>query len=261
MRYAKIDWQPGASEILSAAFLATATTDPSTTPNAAGSFAKADLVQLAAALALLRDSNMIGSRNLVRVACYDKTGAFIGIRRIDPRPANPAGLPTNCAQYYPVTGDGPLVAVSGGGDLPSNWSCVLARATDNCLRRMSKGKEQSTGAGSYVPVVAPAVAAIIVGGIALSVIGAAAAWRWLDPELRKDVAQLDAAQTAFSARLQTQRETGTLPPPGPIETSVAKRIEAMADDELKGQIIKGAAVVAATVTLVATGVAIHRAMR
>jgi hypothetical protein len=129
------------------------------------------------------------------------------------------------------------------------------------LRRIAKAKQTDTGAGMITPAVAPAVVAIIVGGAALAVVAGAAAWRYLDPDLRRDVAQVQAAATMFSARLQTNRETGKMPDPSPVETGVAKRIEKLAKDETQRGLLVGGAVVGGLVAAVGATLAIRRAMR
>lgn len=257
--YAKVDWQPGGSELISASLAVTAATDPGTGPNAAGSVAKADLVQLATGLALYRDSNMLGARNYARVACYDKAGRYLGIFRVDPRTNK--GIPKATETLYPIAGNGPIVSVSGSDGLPQDWSRQLALATDNVLRRVAKSKEQNTGAGMITPALAPVVAAVIVGGVALAVVGGIAAWRYLDPELRRDVAQLDAAASAFSQRLATQRDTGTMPPPSPLETATAKRVETLSRDESRRAMMIGGAVVGGIVVAGGIALAVREAMK
>jgi hypothetical protein len=255
--YAKIDWQPNASELVATALAASAEV-PSVGVDVAGAVAKADLQQLAAGLALYRDSNMLGARNLARLATFDAQGSFLGIVRADPTDPQ---LGDRVKQFYAIAGDGPIVNVPGGAGLPDNWGAQLARATDDVLRRIAKAKQTDPGAGMITPAVAPAVVAIIVGGAALAVVAGAAAWRYLDPDLRRDVAQVQAAATMFSARLQTNRETGKMPDPSPVETGVAKRIEKLAKDETQRGLLVGGAVVGGLVAAVGATLAIRRAMR
>lgn len=258
-RYAKVDWSPGGSELIAVSLGVTAAADSSNVPNPGGTVAKDDLVQLATGMALFRDSNMIGARGLARVACFDKSGSLISVVSVDP---NDPKLPKACTSYYTIAGDGPIVSVKGGTGLPDDWGAQLARATDNCLRRVAASKQtDGAGGGLVTPVLAPVVAAIIVGGAALAVVGGVAAWRWLDPELRRDVAQTQVAASQFSARLQALRETGTLPPPGPMETSVAKRIATLSSDESKRGLLLGVGIAGGSAAALGIGYAIKRAMR
>lgn len=259
MSYAKVDWSPGGSEIIAVSLGVTAAADGSTGPNPGGTVAHADLVQLATGLSLFRDSNMIGARGLARVACFNKLGSLIGVSRVNP--IDPK-LPKECTSFYTIAGDGPIVSVKGGAGLPDNWGAQLARASDNCLRRIGKSKQtDGSGGGMVTPALAPVAIAIIVGGAALAVIGTVAAWRYLDPDLRRDIAQTQVAASAFSARLQALRETGTLPPPSPVETGVAKRIATLSSDETKRGLLYGGAVAGGVVAVAGAGWAIRRAMR
>lgn len=222
MRYAKIQLIPNAGNLV-VAYLAASGVVSVDGPGVT----QEDAVQLVGQLAMQRDAAQLATRDRMRVAVYDSSGRFLGISTTSAsKPGMPADVRAGGATMLPLVGDAPLV-----GD---PWARDLADAIDNVTRAIARAKTATkppVGGAPIVPAGLPLAAAILVGGAAVAVIGSVAAWRYLDPELRRDTAAIGAAATAYTDRLRTAAQTGTMPGPSEIEKSVAERVRARASSE------------------------------
>ncbi len=96
-------------------------------------------------------------------------------------------------------------------------------------------------------VVAPVVVAIIVVGIAATVVGSVYVWKKLDPELQADLGAIRAASDAYRLRVEMWLKSGRMPPPGPLEAATAEHVKSAAKHRRNGQLLWGLAFGAGTV--------------
>lgn len=215
---------------------------------------QADAIQVGTHLALLRHEILGGGR--AKVAVYraripsgrtfsvagDPMGEFLGT-------FYPGQGPREGVYRIPIVGSEPLFTRPAGPGLPEDWSRRLALAIDEILARIAKADEgasqpsgaRSTGDLSLLPF---AIVAVIVGGTAAVIVGSVALWRYLDPDLRADIAAIEAAASNYAARLRVLKDTGVLSPPSPAEIASAARVEARAAEQAPGRWALGAAVAA-----------------
>lgn len=237
--YAKVDYVMGGGDVIAASVTAWAALPTETGPG----LDQGDATQLATDLSVIRHT-----ATLEEIGCwaiFDAAGAFRGKRYERLRmPDVPEGW-----QALPIVGDERLPSTTplAGEGLPKDWGRQLALAIDRTIEQIAKAKTAAgapAGFGSLtVPIASPALVAIIVGGAALAVIGTVAAWRYLDPGLRTRIAEVRAAAKSYQDRLRVKNETGTMPPPSPIETSNADAVATAAGEREKSDWLWGAAAV------------------
>lgn len=226
-RYARVALLPGAGGVIAANVMGWAV--------AGGAIPQAgltqdDSIQLATDLAILRHtatSGLVG-----HFAAFDQAGNFAGDFWSRPESAAPpAG-----GSLLSIVGDEPMRPglLGGNDDLGDDWGQTLALAIDRVLKQLKDSEEAAsipTGFGNIAtPILAPVVVAIIVGGVALGVIGSVAAWRYLDPGFRTRLAAVRAAADAYQTRVEALKATGIMPPPSPIETANADMIRTAASE-------------------------------
>lgn len=165
---------------------------------------------------------------------------------------------------YPIVGDERLYDPwpgSGPKGKPNGWGPLLALALDNATRRLATAERADApppGYGAIAVLLPPLAIGIIVGGVAVTVIGAVAAWRYLDPDARKAIAITDAASKAYSERLAQAEVTGIMPPASPIEEQALPAITDLAATEAKRDWIIGGAIVGGIVVTAIGGAAVSR---
>lgn len=215
-----------------------------------------EAVQVVADLALARDVVVNAGRPLRYAAFAD--GKWLGNLLAEDTP-DAAG-----AELVPIVGDGPRRIVSPPSDgLPDNWPIILSDACDAVIRRVAKADRTSQipiGYSMAIPVIAPVIAAIIVGGAAVAVIGTVAAWRYLDPQARTAVKLLEASSQAYRSRLETFRETGKMPPASDLETNTASEVLKLAGEGKSGSYLVGGLVGAGVMGAVGGGLLIGKAL-
>ena len=252
--YAKVDLVPGVAEVIATAMggLAGASVEgPGLTQE--------DAVQLVSRWAWYRDRIMRGAHigTNLKAALYYK-GKFQRVWEGEMKDLA-AKLADGTFTARLIVGDGPITSpIHGGEGLGADWAAQIAKAIDCTTRKIKDAKQGGdipVGFSSFTkPIVAPAVVAIIVGGVAVSVIGGVAVWRYLDPELRKHVATVQGAAQAFDARIQAYKQTGQMPPPSAIELGAKKAIEEAAGNEKSHSMWVGLGI-ATGITAGAVGVA------
>ncbi|HXS82637.1 MAG TPA: hypothetical protein VN896_07930 [Methylomirabilota bacterium] len=200
---------------------------------------QADAVQVVTELAALRD--LVGSWNIARVAEFfpgggSKLWTAYGRRGLSELVAD---IERRGSRAMPVVGDAPLVqfgaGVFGGStdvtatNPTTNWGPNLALALDQVMVGIGKaelGPNIPIGGQQVADLVALQLAflAVIVAGAALSVIGSVAAWRFLDPEFRRDATIVRQAAQNYAQRLDQFEKTGTMPPASDIEQQAAPTV-------------------------------------
>src|SRR5262245_12227097 len=136
-----------------------------------------------------------------------------------------------------VVGDAPFVdphvRLTSWTPVP-NWGRKLALALDQVLIEFSKaeqGPNVPIGFAEITPAVLPlalGTVAVIVTGAALALIGSVAAWRYLDPDLRRDSLIVRQAAENYAQRLSIFQDTGKMPPPSENETKGIDTVEKLA---------------------------------
>lgn len=262
--YAQVDLIMGGAPVADSVAVAMAVT--STLDVQGPGVAQDDAVQLVSTWAWIRERIMRGAADHVKAALYkiDKQSGKLVF--VDVYEGSEKTLYDRALKYgleaKLVVGDGPMVApYPGGAGLPNDYAIKLARALDNTTKKIADSK-----VGGAVPagfsdmtqaVVAPVIVALIVGGVALTVIGSVAAWRYLDPDVRKNTAILHAASRAYEARIQAAKESGKLPDPSPLEVNALPTIEAASKQETNRTLLVGLGI-AGGLTGAAVGVALLR---
>lgn len=267
-QYAQVDMVSGVAETV-AAMMGSLSGAPIEGPG----LTQDDVTQLVARWAWRRDRIMRGAADNVKVALYSEqphlgagaeqiaetTYAFRGVWEGSTKDLNTKMGKDPTLRAHLIVGDGPIVSpYPGGKGLPDNWAALLGRALDNTTELINKAKKGGTVPAGYASftqtVVAPLIVGIIVGGVAVTVIGTAAVWRYFDPDVRKQVAMLHAASAAFDARVQVAKQTGTLPPPSEIELGAKELVGNAAGEETKRSLLIAGGI-AGGLTLGAIGLA------
>lgn len=238
-------------------------------------FTQADAVQAVTELAMLRD--LVAGWNYARIAefspdgrhelwtAYGRRGVADLVAQIERR--------GNAAM--PVVGDAPFVAppeAVRASDPAKRWGQKLALALDEVMMRIGKaelGPNIPLGGQQVADLVALQLAliAVIVAGAALSVIGSVAAWRYLDPEFRRDALLVREAAENYAQRLDIFERTGDMPPPSDVENQAVRSVETMAaarekTDWLTGGLVAGGITVGfVAVGLITRGLAEDRRAR
>lgn len=219
MRYARVGYRLGYGSLVAAKLQV-----GGTLPIGEGAgVVQVEADQLAATFAYSRDWCMWGGAT--HAAVFHK-GAYVGEE--PPPNVSPAEL-----DIVPVVGDAPYNYIAPGGKgLPENWGLLLGVACDYVLGKVRTAKRSSEiplGWSMMVPTaLGGGIVAIIVGGAAVAIVGAVAAYRYLDPDARAAMATVATAAQLYQARLEVLKKTGKLPDPSPIETSQAEAIKKLA---------------------------------
>lgn len=176
-----------------------------------------------------------------------KAGRFFGTETIynAPDAADRAdNLRKEGFEVMPIVGLEPLHDLTPGKGPIERWGPTLALALDRCSVIIAKSPRAGVEGGApIVPVVEPITIAIIVGGVAVTVIAGVAVFRALDPDARIQLAQVQAATKAYIARLEVFKQTGKMPPVSAIEKSNAEAVVTRAREMGKSDwLIAGAAV-------------------
>jgi len=206
---------------------------------------QSDAIQVAAGLAMLRDSVTVP--RLRTLAVY--RGGEFQARELA-TPERLAELDADPAlSWVPIVGTTPLESppvgasvVQAGEQLgvpsitahvPDDWGRQLALAIDGVLHDIADARSggETYDAPGAVNVLALPIVAVIVGGAAVAVIGAVGAWRYFNPDLRAKTEAITAASEAYAARLQVLENTKTMPPVSLIEEGAAAAVIASAKDE------------------------------
>jgi hypothetical protein len=237
-RYARIDYNPAAAELVAATITGWAAM--SGVERGPG-LRQDDAAQLAADLAVTRGIiATAGDPEQTRYAVYDSGGTFLRVQ-------TPQGPELeNGETAIPIAGDYPFPPAGfkrpydRALDPNENWARDLVLAIDRCLRDLKRTEQAGSipaGYGIEIPpdvqlgAVPPLSIAIIVGGAAVAVIGTVATWRFLNPELRVQVASVRAAAKAYQARLAVLQTTGTMPGASPIEVANAAAVREASKDQ------------------------------
>lgn len=200
---------------------------------------QADAVQCATQLAVLRSGVTNGGRG--PIAVFDAQGRFLRMVEVI---ADRRGLADELVRrgervVFVVGKQGtPLIHADPGQGVPKNWGLVLALALDRQCRVIADaemGPNVPIGFADLRETFFPGVPAILlVAGAALSVIGAVAAWRYLDPDARREMLEVREAARHYSERLHIFEQTGRMPAPSDIEKATAGRAERAASEEKGG---------------------------
>lgn len=250
--YGVVQWIPGSEQTVAATLLTYAATD-----TAAG-LGQDDAVQLASGLASLRTvcSTPLGGG---KFALYASDGRLLGTRV-----ATQADLEEAYRRErmpVPIVGDNPLTRPPVGAGDAADWGPTVALAIDRVLGKVNQARTAGSAQGAQVtPALALPVMVLIVGGAALSIIASVAAWRYLDPELRGEVAAVTAAADAYRARLDIYSQTGQMPPTSDVERSVADQIRGLAKERRNNRWAVTAGVVGGTVVGAVGLAALRRAL-
>lgn len=209
-------------------------------PTGPGGLLKEDVDQLVIDLAIQRDMLLLGHYS--QAAVFDENGDFLKVvSTITSKQYREQQLGHPEWATFGIWGGAPLDAVMP--EAPGDDAVELATAIDGLLSRI-KGSETADAAPSGTPaitrnVVAPIVVAIIVVGLAASIIGATYVYRRFTPELQRDLAAIEASVAAYRARLAIWQATGHMAPPGPIEAATASMVKAAAGERSKSQLLWG----------------------
>lgn len=250
---ALVDWIPGLQYTIAVSLATYAAGD------ATAGLAQADAVQLAAGLAILR-TRCSSPPGVGAWAIYDKNGTFLGERFAD--------VPTLEALYkaemmpIAIAGDNAIAKLPAGEGLPDTWGRDLALAIDQLLWRLGQAKTGANTGGVIVatPALALPAIAVIVAGVAVTVVSTVAAWRFLDGDTRTKLAAVEAAAESYSARLDIYQQSGQMPPASEIEKAAAGTVKELAAERGMNRWAWTAGGVGGGVALVVGGAALRRAM-
>lgn len=165
-------------------------------------------------------------------------------------------------ENVPMVGDAPkrqIVPPSPG--LPDDWGITLSNACDRVLGMVAAAETSSQipiGYSLPIPAAFPVVAGLIVGGLAVTVIGAVAAWRYLDPQARTSLALVEASSTAYRSRIASFAETGKMPPASELEQNTAAMVKELAEKGRSAGFLSGALVAGGALAAIGAGVAIGK---
>lgn len=231
-------------------------------------FLRADVDQMVMDLAVQRDLILLGHHS--RAALFDGQGVFQGT------------VDTITAKQYQEQQlghpDWTSIGIWGGAPLEQIWPSAtdaqgnpievgeqavsLAKAIDGLLIRIGRS-ETANAAPSGTPaisqnVIAPVVVAIVVAGVAASVIGGTYVWRRFAPEVQRDLAAIRAASDAYLARVEIYKSTGKMPPAGPIEAATSKLVSESASTAAKRDLLVGGLAVGGTAVAVTAAALVMR---
>lgn len=240
-KYARVTFNPLAAEIVAAKLTGWAAMGAAGPARGPG-LTQDEAVQFVTELAILRHSAACGLRRQ-QYAVYDASSGML-----DTVLWSQPLVSIDGKHIIPIVGDESPPPVGLRGDYsPSldptkTWPRDLVLAIDNLLRQLKRaelGGSVPAGYGLEPPPGGPGgevvtaawplpIVAVVVGGAAIAVIGTAALWRYLDPEVRNRAAVIRAAAKSYEQRLQVLATTGTMPPASSIETSNAAAVVEMA---------------------------------
>jgi hypothetical protein len=198
---------------------------------------QADAVQAVTDAAVLRD--LVGAWGCAHLVAFDSDGnplgEFFPVSREETQTIAAKLATLNASAYY-VVGDLGLSepkAIRGKSGVIAKWGPQLALALDQTCIEIAKAKQ-----GPDIPIGAVSTAnmmglpigavAIVVTGAALAVIGGIAAWRYLDPDFRRDAALIRNAAENYAKRLDFFEKTGAMPAPSQTELEAVPAVQAMA---------------------------------
>jgi hypothetical protein len=190
-----------------------------------------DAVQMVCELAMLRD--LVAAPMCARFAVYGGSDPTLegfydecGYNQIFQALNKVSNSGASVVHMY---GDAPLTdpAMFRSSNPTSKWGMKLALALDQSMvllsRSMQDAQEQAQVLQGFAPQAI--IAAIIVTGAAVAVIGSIAAWRYLDPQWRTDSLLVRQAAEDYGARLTAWQATGTMPPPSETEKTAVPTVE------------------------------------
>ena len=248
-----VDWIPGIQYTVAVALESYAAGD------ASAGLAQADAVQLATGLSVLRSICSLPP-GVGSWALYDPEGSLVGERFSDT-----AAL----ADYYKagitpivVVGDNELVTQPAGNGVPANWSRSLALACDQAITMIGEARTGPTVSGTQIatPALALPTVAVIVAGVAVTVITTTAVWRFLAPEARLAIATVEKAAEAYTARLDVFRTSGTMPPASEVEKAAVATVEKLGGERSANRWMWGGAAVGGGAALIVGAAWLRRAM-
>jgi hypothetical protein len=267
LQWARVEYQPGAAPVVFArlSLLGTAS-DAMGLSGMTGN----ESVQVATYLAGLRDTcaswNPLAGGPYATMAAFSKTGA--PERMLEGNSVylekKFKELASRDYRFTPVVGDAPFLktATRAQDFNPTNgWGRKLALAIDEVLQRMGRSEQ----GGETPPTVEPAQFArvipliVIVTGAAIAVIGSVAVWRYLDPDLRRDIVMVEDAARNYATRLGLWKETGTMPPPSVSETEALSTVESLAKSRSGSDWLWGAGIAGGITLAAVVSVAISKA--
>lgn len=249
MKYAEVDFWLGSYGATVAAFDAMAATPLEQGPG----FDHSETVQVVSCFAVWRDFCAHGGS--AEIAFY-KNGAFyyasdsvtmaeykqimsdqLADGAVESKDSKGKTTTTTALSVWGAGPHGQSGDWSPGEGLPEDWGSLLAAACDWSIDAIDKAKQAASkppANGARVEnVLLPAAAvtaAIIVAGVAASVIGTVAAWRFFDPKERTSMAAVAGASNAYMQRIDAFKATGKMPPPSQVEIGARKAVEAAAGD-------------------------------
>jgi len=202
-----------------------------------------EAVQFALFLAVMR-STIATRGEFYRVAVYNRRGQFEGVEKL-------VTIPTTSTDrfYTPIVGDEPVPPHGlryreawGALNPDPRWGKQLVLAIDRLLTQIAQAERGGEVPAGYEfpppgetpvwPAAFPiAGIALIVAGSAVAIIGTAAAWRYLDPDVRVRAAEVAAAARSYQVRLENARATGVMQPPSPLELANAAAVKQAASEQ------------------------------
>jgi hypothetical protein len=241
-KYARVTYDAATAGIVAAKLVGWAAMGGAGAERGPG-FTQNEAVQFATFLAYMRHSIASNGGQWGWFAQYGPGDRFLGTELI---PTHPGW--THVAQsYLPIVGDEPVPPwrpafreVWSESNPSPTWGKQLVLAIDRVLTQIAhseQGGEVPLGYGPQLPgegavtAAFPVLGALIVGGVAVTVIGAAAAWRYLDPQVRVRAAEVTAAARAYQNRLENAAASGVMAPPSPLEVANAAAVGAAADEQ------------------------------
>lgn len=232
--FAIVDWRPGAGQEAIAQAMVR------------GGMTGSQTVQFAADLAYTRDFVLWEAAEPDTIV-FDADGRFRGMIQgvastgVEALAGRTDREQVDAYKFVPIYGAAPMRSAPHDTGMGRDWPKHLALAIDSVLREIPRLQigEPPAGEFSLLPAIPVLVA---VAGAAIAVVGSVAAWRYFDPNTVTRTAAIAAASDAYAARLLVQRETGTLPPPGPLETEAAAVVEEAADQGSRDALLVGGGV-------------------
>lgn len=190
-----------------------------------------ELVQVVAYGAYLRDACQWGGT--AQLAWFDDSGKFVMFTDTVTGAGQKKFAERRKLHPIPIFGANAYGSnFEGGGDLGKNWGRSLAQAMDATLSdfaRLERSTElPTTITGERLPVIAPAILAIIVAGAAVATIGTTAVFWHFTSDILDHAITVYGASRAYEARVMTFQKTGVMPDPTPVEIGAKKAIEARA---------------------------------
>lgn len=236
LQWARVEYTPEAAELAFGKLAMVNVPDAMGGPGLKGS----DTVQVATFFAALRDVcasyDLKSGGPVSSIAAFKADGESIGVLEGGPeymRRKTTELLKEKNVGMMAILGDAPFRATAthayDWNPTPA-WGKKLALSIDELLTRMGKSEQggevpPAFMAADFVTVAFPIPLLVIVTGAALAVIGSVAVWRYLDPDLRRDVLVVKQAAEGYAMRLGIWKQTGTMPPPSAVESDALETVE------------------------------------